>query len=89
MPLFVIIAMIIISWQFELDKRGISIVGNEMETRFPIPGMGKVPLPDTKYFIELIPGAFVLAIVSYMGSIALAKGLTKNEKKNIKRNWKI
>ena len=84
MPLFVIIAMVIISWQLEFDKTGISIVGNKIETGFPIPGTGKVPLPDPTYFIELIPGGLVLAIVSYMGSIALAKGFDQKTRQEYK-----
>ena len=80
MPLFVIVSMVSVSWLLELDSYGVSIVGNDVETGFPIPSV-----PDSKYFIQLIPGALVLAIVSYMGSIALAKGFdlkTREEYKN-------
>ena len=68
MPLFVIILMVILSVFFDLESRGVVIVGSDISTGFPAP-----TVPDFSYFIPLIPGAIVLAVVSYMGSIALAK----------------
>ncbi len=46
-------------------------------------------IPKSKYFIELIPGAFVLAIVSYMGSIALAKGFDQKSREEYKNKLEI
>lgn len=84
MPLFVIVAMVIVSWLLELENHGVSIVGNDIVTGYPYPGSGKVPLPNPKYFIDVIPGALVLAIVSYMGNIALAKGFDQKVREEYK-----
>ena len=84
-PLIVIILMVIVSVSLDLESHGVSIVGNDIATGFPAP-----TVPDFSYFIQLIPGAVVLAIVSYMGSIALAKRFhqqTLEEHKKALESW--
>merc|ERR1719385_44091 len=67
MPLIVIVMMSVISYFASLETK-VSIIGNEIK-----PGLPSLKAPNFEYIGEVWHGAVIIAIVSYMGSIALAK----------------
>jgi len=67
MPLIVIVMMSVISYFASLETK-VSIIGNEIK-----PGLPSLKAPNFEYIGEVWHGAVIIAVVSYMGSIALAK----------------
>merc|ERR1712141_368255 len=67
MPLIVIVLFSVISYFLDLQTK-VSIIGNEIK-----PGLPSLKAPNFEYIGDVWHGAVIIAIVSYMGSIALAK----------------
>ena len=68
-PLILIILITLLSHYLKFNNIGISIVGGNVPSGFP-----PLILPNIKYIFKVIPGSIIISLVSYMGSIALAKG---------------
>ena len=79
LALVVIVLVTILSYVFKFEKVGIKVVGGNIKSGFPTP-----TLPDMKYITKGIPGAFIVALVSYMGSIALEKGFDQKISEKLK-----
>lgn len=67
MPLIVIVVFSVISYFLDLQTK-VSIIGNDIK-----PGLPSLKAPNFEYIGDVWHGAVIIAIVSYMGSIALAK----------------
>ena len=78
-PLVVILTNILLSYFFDFESKGVVIVGNDVKKGFPKP-----LVPDFKYFMDTFFGAFIVAIVSYMGSLALATQFEQQTQNNYK-----
>lgn len=68
MPLIVIVLWSFISYMTDLEALGVSIIGNEIKQ-----GLPSLKAPNFNYIFDVWHGAVIIAVVSYMGSIALAK----------------
>merc|ERR1712228_364933 len=79
-PLILITSLILISYFCELEDFGVDMVGSDIKKGMPSP-----TAPNFVYIPNVIGPAIVVAIVSYMGSIALAKGF-ELKKREIYKN---
>ena len=66
-PLVVVGLSILVSWYFQLQEHGVSIVGEVPR------GLPSATLPDTALLQLLIPGALGIALMSFTESIAAAR----------------
>ena len=66
-PLVVVMVNILLSFFFDFESHGVVVVGNDIKTGFLPPSV-----PRFKYFTDTFFGAFIVVLVSYMGSMALA-----------------
>ena len=81
LPLIVVVFWILVSYFADLESLGVAIIGNDIKAGFPAP-----KAPDFQYFGDVFAAAIVVAIVSYMGSIALAKGFEQKTKETYKQD---
>merc|ERR1719277_925337 len=79
MPLIVIVLFSVISYFLDLQTK-VSIIGNEIK-----PGLPSLKAPNFEYIGDVWHGAVIIAIVSYMGSIALAKEFEQKKNEDYKR----
>lgn len=79
MPLIVIVLFSVISYFLNLEEK-VSIIGNEIK-----PGLPSLKAPNFEYIGDVWHGAVIIAIVSYMGSIALAKEFEQKVSEQYKR----
>eukprot|EP01083_Nonionella_stella_P142994 443512_1 len=79
-PLIVIVLWILISYLMDLESLGVAIVGADIQSGFPAPKP-----PNFDYIGDVFAAAVVVAIVSYMGSIALAKGFDQKTQETYKQ----
>ena len=79
-PLIIIVFWILVSYFADLESVGVAIVGADIKSGFPMP-----KAPDFSYMSNILPAAIVVAIVPYMGSIALAKGFEQKTKETYKQ----
>jgi len=78
MPLIVIVAFSVISYFLDLQSK-VKIIGNDV-----VPGLPSLKAPNFEYIGDVWHGAVIIAIVSYMGSIALAKEFEQK----VNEQWK-
>ncbi len=78
--LFAVLLSVLAVWMLDLDSMGVDIVG---EIPSGLPAFA-VPAFDYEHFRALIPAALVIAVVSFMESIAVAKAVQSRH-----RNYKV
>ena len=79
-PLILITLFILVSYFADLSSLGVGVVGSDITKGVPLP----TP-PHFGYIPNVIGPAIVVAIVSYMGSIALAKGFEQKRREIYKQ----
>jgi len=75
-PLFLIILSIVLVGAFNLDVKGISIIG---EIPSGLPHFSMIHFSNN-HIISLLPTAMIIAVIGYMESIAVAKSIHANGK---------
>eukprot|EP01083_Nonionella_stella_P024434 67463_1 len=79
-PLIIIVFWILVSFFADLEESGVAIVGGDIKSGFPAP-----KLPNFEYVGDVLPSGVIVAIVSYMGSIALSKGFEQKSNETYKQ----
>ena len=79
-PLIVVVLFILISYFCDLESKGVSIIGNDIESGFPMP-----EVPQFDHIVVVFKSSIVIAIVTYMGNIALAKGFDQKTTETYKQ----
>eukprot|EP01084_Bolivina_argentea_P282924 484416_1 len=87
MPLIVIVIFCMTSYFIGINKLesvGISLIGNDIKS-----GLPSLRVPNLKYIGDVWSAAFIIAVVSYMGSIALAKEFEQKKNETYKQKLSI
>lgn len=83
--LFVVILSTVVVWVFNLHGSGIMIVGDVPE------GLPGLSIPELNYdlMMQMVPMAFVIALISYMEAIAVAKKFAAKEGYRVSANQEL
>ncbi len=81
--LIVLGGTIVAVWFFSLNGKGVSIVGNIPQ------GLPTLSLPDIHLVIQLLPGAFGIALMSFTETIAVGRAFAKSSEPQINANKEL
>lgn len=84
-PLVVIVVLTALVANFGLDQAGVAIVG-AIPSGLPMPTLGFLR-PDR--IVALLPSAFVISLIGYVGSISVAKSLAHRRREKVDNNQEL
>tara|TARA_R100000322_G_scaffold69528_1_gene43778 strand:- start:4672 stop:6444 length:1773 start_codon:yes stop_codon:yes gene_type:complete len=84
-PLVVIVVLTVLVANFNLDREGVAIVG-AVPAGLPIPSLDFLRLERIS---ALLPSAFIISLIGYVGSISVAKSLAHRRRERVDNNQEL
>jgi sulfate permease, SulP family len=72
-------------WLFDLHERGVAIVGH-VPSGLPVPAL---PVWDAGVVRDLVPAAFIIALIAFMEAISVAKAFARRNRYDIDANQEL